>query len=177
MWTWWELYGNTLGTREENKKKSLFPLSKRKKLDRSWVHAEPSHWLHEISLSKIVHHHFPSGLIPPIINNWGYLLSFILISSWVRSQLFYLFSLKGPYWLAHHQIFWNIGQFHIEAPLYTAGCKIKTNMLNLDTWELNFGQTIWDKTEVLLRIFWGTTWELGQLFGNLMGTNCEHDGN
>ncbi len=33
------------------------PLSKRKKLDRSRVHAEPSHWLHEISLSKTVRHH------------------------------------------------------------------------------------------------------------------------
>jgi hypothetical protein len=26
-------------------------------------------------------------------------------------------------------------------------------------------------------MFWGTTWELGQPFGNLMGTNREHDGN
>jgi hypothetical protein len=31
------------------------------------VHAEPSHWLHEISISKIIRHHFWPGLIPPII--------------------------------------------------------------------------------------------------------------
>jgi hypothetical protein len=31
----------------------------------------------------------------------------------------------------------------------------------LDTWEWKFGQTMWDKVEVLL----GTNWELG---GNLM---------
>jgi hypothetical protein len=30
------------------------------------VHAEPSHWLHEISISKTVHHHFWPGLIPPL---------------------------------------------------------------------------------------------------------------
>jgi hypothetical protein len=29
------------------------------------VHVEPSHWLHEISISKTVHHHI----------NWGYLFS------------------------------------------------------------------------------------------------------
>ncbi len=33
------------------------PLSKRKKLDRSQVHAEPSHWLHEIPLSKTIRPH------------------------------------------------------------------------------------------------------------------------
>jgi len=25
------------------------------------VHAEPSHWLHEISISKTIHHHFWPG--------------------------------------------------------------------------------------------------------------------
>jgi hypothetical protein len=30
------------------------------------VHPEPSHWLHEISISKIVCHHFQPGLIPPL---------------------------------------------------------------------------------------------------------------
>jgi hypothetical protein len=30
-----------------------------------WLHAEPSHWLHEISISKTVHHHFWPGLIYP----------------------------------------------------------------------------------------------------------------
>jgi len=31
------------------------------------VHAEPSHWLHEISISKTVGHHFWPGLILPQI--------------------------------------------------------------------------------------------------------------
>jgi hypothetical protein len=35
------------------------------------VHAEPSHWLHEISLSKTVHHHFSPGLTP--FQELGYL--------------------------------------------------------------------------------------------------------
>jgi hypothetical protein len=30
------------------------------------VHAEPSHWLHEISISNPVRHHFWPGLIPPL---------------------------------------------------------------------------------------------------------------
>jgi hypothetical protein len=29
------------------------------------VHAEPSHWLHEIFISRTVCHHFWPGLIPP----------------------------------------------------------------------------------------------------------------
>ncbi len=35
-------------------------------------------------------------------------------------------------------------------------------LFNLYTWELNFGQTIWDKREVLLGTIWGTPWELGE---------------
>ncbi len=42
--------------------------------------------------------------------------------------------LKGPYSLAHHQFFWNVGHSPIEAPLWT---------------------TISDKSEVLLGTFWG----------------------
>jgi hypothetical protein len=30
------------------------------------VLAEPSHWLHEISISKTVHHHFWPGVISPL---------------------------------------------------------------------------------------------------------------
>jgi hypothetical protein len=39
-------------------------------------------------------------------------------------------------------------------------------LCSLYTWELNFGQTTWDKTHVL----WGTSW------GMHLGT-WEHDGN
>jgi hypothetical protein len=38
----------------------------------SWVHDEPSHWLHEISVSKTVHHHFSPGLTP--FQELGYLI-------------------------------------------------------------------------------------------------------
>ncbi len=51
--TWWEYIGN----KEKKKKNSLSPpptQKERKKLDQSWVHAEASHWLHEISVFKTV---------------------------------------------------------------------------------------------------------------------------
>jgi hypothetical protein len=63
MGTLWEHDGNTLGTKGKSKKNpSPLPL-KRKNLDRSQVHAEPPHWLHEISLSKTVAHHFSPTLM------------------------------------------------------------------------------------------------------------------
>jgi hypothetical protein len=63
--------GNTLRTREKNKKIILPPtsLKEKKKLDCSRVHAEPSHWLHDISVSKTVPHHFSNGLTP-LVKNW-----------------------------------------------------------------------------------------------------------
>jgi len=43
------------------------------------------------------------------------------------------------------------------------------HLSSLCTWELNFGQTIWDKTQVLLGTSWemhvGTFWELGNPLG------------
>jgi hypothetical protein len=56
-----------LGTKEKMKK--ILPLLphpklKRKKNKGLWVQAEPFCWLHEISISKTVHHHFWPGLIP-----------------------------------------------------------------------------------------------------------------
>jgi hypothetical protein len=44
---------------------------------------------------------------------------------------------------------------------------LKFHLFNLYTWELNFGQTIWDKTQVLLETSWGTLWELD---GNTLRT-------
>jgi hypothetical protein len=38
---------------------------------------------------------------------------------------------------------------------------------------LNFGQIICDKVELVLGTSWGITWELAELFGNLMGTHWE----
>jgi hypothetical protein len=59
-----EHIGNLMGTHwelEGNKGK----MKKRKRIKALSVHAEPSHWLHEISISKTVCHHFWSGLVPP----------------------------------------------------------------------------------------------------------------
>jgi hypothetical protein len=49
-----------------------------------------------------------------------------------------------------------------KAPLSTHNRHIyrKGNLFSLYTWELNFGQTLWDKTEVLLAMCRGTSWEL-----------------
>jgi hypothetical protein len=72
--THWELKGNTVGTHCElrkNEKKILTPpppppqTYKENKIETLWLHLGPSHWLHEISLPKRVHHHFWPGLITP----------------------------------------------------------------------------------------------------------------
>ncbi len=71
--THWELIENLKGTyweQRKNEKKSSSPRPqiqnlKGKKIKALQGHAEPSHWLHEISISKTVHHHFRPGLIPP----------------------------------------------------------------------------------------------------------------
>jgi len=58
------LDGNTWVIRGKNKK-SLSPylLKKKKTGPFMSVHDEPSHWLHEISITKTVHHHFWPGLM------------------------------------------------------------------------------------------------------------------
>ncbi len=71
--------------------------------------------------------------------------------------------------MAHHQFFRNIGLSLMEAPLWTPVAKYKqmyshiTLFFSLYTCELNFGQTIWGKTQVLLGTSWGqhfrTLWE------------------
>jgi hypothetical protein len=57
----WELEEN----KGKMKKNASLPSlqHKRKKIKALSVHAEPSHWLHEISISKTIRHHFWSGLI------------------------------------------------------------------------------------------------------------------
>jgi hypothetical protein len=64
--------------KRREKKKQKIPLSPtcphppyvHKKKTGLFVNAEPFHWLHEISLSKTVHHHLSPGLIP-IPKSWG----------------------------------------------------------------------------------------------------------
>ncbi len=79
-----------------------------------------------------------------------------LIRSWVSSQLF-LFFKKGAILIGPSAIFlehWACPQ--MEAPVWTPVAKYKEmcshgfHLLSLYTWELNFGQTICDKTQVLL---------------------------
>jgi hypothetical protein len=45
-------------------------------------------------------------------------------------------------------------------------CTLGFHLFSLYTWELNFGQTIWDKTQELLGTSWGmhlgTFWEQGK---------------
>jgi hypothetical protein len=50
--THWELARNMLGTKDRRKKipPSPHPKLKRKKIKALWVHVEPSHWVHEISM-------------------------------------------------------------------------------------------------------------------------------
>jgi hypothetical protein len=110
---------------------------------------------------------------------WGIvcLVWFILISSWVSSCFFLFFPFLfgcGSYWLAHHKFSRNIGHFPIEGCLFGLP-QIESNAhhFSLYTWELNFWQTMCNKTEVLLN-------HLGEQLENLenlMKRWCEHIGN
>jgi hypothetical protein len=68
----WEHFGNMMGALWAEGKKPKIPLSRtcphspyvHKKKTGLFVSAEPSHWLHEISLSNTVHHHLSPGLRP-----------------------------------------------------------------------------------------------------------------
>jgi hypothetical protein len=62
--THWELEGNK--GKMKKKPSPTHPKLKRKNIKALRVHAEPSHWLHEIFISKTVCHHFWPGLIPPL---------------------------------------------------------------------------------------------------------------
>ncbi len=62
--------GNMLGTKGKWKKSSPsspHPKLKRKIIKELWVHVEPTHWLHEISISiTVIHHFWPGLIIPPL---------------------------------------------------------------------------------------------------------------
>jgi hypothetical protein len=68
----WEFDVNTLRIGKKIEKKfphlHLSPKTKKEEKNPLGVHVEPSHWLHEISISKIECHHFQHGLTTPIIN-------------------------------------------------------------------------------------------------------------
>jgi hypothetical protein len=67
MGTHWELEKEYDGNKGKMTKKSCpHQKLKREKKRHFELHAEPSDWLHEISISKTVRHHFWPGLIPPL---------------------------------------------------------------------------------------------------------------
>lgn len=49
-------------------------------------------------------------------------------------------------------------------------CSLLPTFFILYSWELNFGQIMWDKTKVRLGMFWGTSWEH---VGNMLRTRKE----
>jgi hypothetical protein len=71
----------------------------------------------------------------------------------------------------------------IKAPLWTLVVKYKQmctpifHLVSLYTWELNFGQTEWDKIEVLLGMFYRTIWGLGEPQKNMMRSHWVNIGN
>jgi hypothetical protein len=86
MGTHWELEGDTFGNEGIPKKILLSPKTWKKKFKALWVHAEPSHWLHGISMFQNCSSPFLAWANTPIIN-WGYLFDFI-------SRLTYMYTHK-----------------------------------------------------------------------------------
>ncbi len=74
--TWWELIGNLKERcweqRKNEKNPPPYPNLKRWKIKAIWMHTEPSHWLHKISISNTLSP-FLAWANTPIINH-GYLL-------------------------------------------------------------------------------------------------------
>jgi len=100
--------------------------------------------------------------VPIIHYDLWFLLWFVLISLWVCSWLFHFFPLfKEPHSLAHHLFVLEHWTLPNESTSLDPSCKIETNVFpynppfQLYTCELNFGQTIWGKTHVLLGTSWG----------------------
>ncbi len=156
------------GKKQKNLPPTFFP--ERKKLGPSWIHAEPFIACMKLLFPKVFATIFDLHKNP--FQELGYHLRFILNQSWADSQLFFP---KVPYWLTHQsRVFGTLGMFSpIEALFWTPPptqflirnkCSPDSYLFSLYTWELNFGQTVWDKTQVLLGTSWGihlrTFWEL-----------------
>jgi hypothetical protein len=63
MGTHWELEGNMLGQRKNEKNPYPRHKTRKKKIKALSMHAKPSHLLHEISIPKTIHHIFGLGII------------------------------------------------------------------------------------------------------------------
>jgi len=71
--TWKEHVGNKWRMNKNSFPPAPSPKLKRKKIKAFSVHAEPSHWLHEISMFQNCSSSFLTRAITPPIINWGYL--------------------------------------------------------------------------------------------------------
>jgi hypothetical protein len=108
----------------------------------------------------------------------GFIVWFRFISSWVGFHFFSIFWGKGPlYWFACLQFFGTLGSLQNRSISFGPNCEIKTNVLCHGPpfqfkyiWEFNFKQTIWDKSEVLLGMSWGTILELEEHIESTLGT-------
>jgi hypothetical protein len=84
-----------IGNQGEKKRFLTHLPLKKKKLHPSWGHAEPYQWLHEISLSKTVCHHFLPRLMAGA-EFWRH-------SLWIRRQLAGLYFLISKFPLCSHE--------------------------------------------------------------------------
>ncbi len=119
--------------------------------------SKPSHWLHEISISKIVCHHFQPGLISHY--ELGVLIQ-ISIHQMGGGATHVLFSF---FWVTMSHFDWPITK-----KLYLGGSPNQKSIggwtaFPLDEKEKNFGRSIWNKS---VRTYWGTCWELGKPLGS-----------
>jgi hypothetical protein len=69
------------------------PKLKRKKIKALWVHAEPSHWLHEISMFQNCSSPLLAWANTPIIN-WGYLFGLFPL---LKVETFKVITSKGKH--------------------------------------------------------------------------------
>jgi hypothetical protein len=79
--------------------------------------------------------------------------------------------LEEPYWLAHHQCFWNILHSGIEAPLWTPSCKIETSLWGTFSVYIHVKVELWaNRNGIKLKCYWERLWEKLEKLGNPMGT-------
>jgi len=128
-------------------------------------------WLH-LGLFGMVHIESEASL------NWpsdGHMFSIPMLKRKVFSQFFSLFKKKkGAILIGPSAFFWNIRHAPNRSTSFGPQLQKSRNkytcwlyLFSLYTCELNFGQTIWDKTQVILGTSWGTH----------SGTWWEHIGN
>jgi hypothetical protein len=100
--------------------------------------------------------HYKFGNFWPIVIHINYFMGVLTL----------FFFWRGPYWLAYHNFFGNIEHAPIEAPLWTASCKIETNVLPmayLCRFILHESWTLGKPYGIKVRCYWerfgGTLWE------------------